>query len=120
MFASYKHHQLPDITVETKTLMQLASIPFVTIGIWSPLHISTPSLIPKVLRKLQHDKIRAMMVVPYWPNAPWYPIFHKIVERSIKINEPLYLDDTNKLRPAPSWPTIIAIVNGTHLPLINT
>ena len=52
-----------------------------------------------------------MMVVPYWPYSPWYPQFAKLIERSIKISEPLYLDDANQLRPAPTWPTVIAIVN---------
>ena len=118
MFASYKHHQLPRYYSRIKDPQAVGIDSFRFDWNMEPTpYINPPwSLIPKVLRKLQHDQVRAMMVVPYWPNSSWYPTFHKLVERSIKITDPLYLDDSNRLRPAPSWPTIIAIVNGTHLP----
>ena len=42
-------------------------------------------LIPKVLGKIKNDKAKDILVVPYWPNQPWYPVFNSLV-----INNPLF------------------------------
>ena len=110
MFASYKHHQLPRYysRIADPLAAGIDAFKFDWNMEQTPYICPLWSLIPKVLRKIHHDKIRAMMVVLYWPFSPWYPHFSKLVERSIKISDPIYLDDADQLRPAPSWPTVIA------------
>ena len=58
------------------------------------------TLIPKVLCKIIHDRVRVMMVVPHWPSADWFPLFYRLTEKSIRIIEPCYLNDNGRLRPA--------------------
>ena len=70
------------------------------------------SLISAVLRKIHQEGVRAMVVTPEWPNAVWYPLLRKMLERSILLDEPIYLTDAGILRPPPKWKTRIAILNG--------
>ena len=53
-----------------------------------------------------------MVVFTEWPSAPWYPLFSEIIERSVLLSEPIYLDANGNLRPTPKWKTLIVIVNG--------
>ena len=46
------------------------------------------SLISKTLNKINEDNARGLLVVPDWPNQPWYPMFHSMLER-----KPIYLDN---------------------------
>lgn len=36
-------------------------------------------LITKVLQKIKSDKAEGIVVVPYWPSQPWYPMYRKMV-----------------------------------------
>lgn len=36
-------------------------------------------LILKVLRKIISDKAEGVLVVPYWPTQPWFPLFDKLI-----------------------------------------
>ena len=70
------------------------------------------SLIPQVLSKIVADEVRLMLVVPEWPRAPWFKLFRRFVERQFRVDGPIYLTDDGKLRPAPRWATVIAVVDG--------
>lgn len=35
-------------------------------------------LIAKVLQKILHDRAEGVIVVPYWPSQPWYPLYCKL------------------------------------------
>ena len=72
------------------------------------------SLIPQVLSKIVADEVRLMLVVPEWPRAPWFKLFRRLVERQFRVDGPLYLTDDGKLRPAPRWATVIAVVDGAR------
>lgn len=42
------------------------------------------SVILRVLQKILRDKAEGILVVPYWPSQPWFPLFIKLsVEESI-------------------------------------
>ena len=60
------------------------------------------------------DEVRIMLVVPKWPRAPWFKLFRRLVERQFRVDGPLYLTDDGKLRPAPRWATVIAVVDGAR------
>ena len=70
------------------------------------------SLIPQVLSKIVADEVRIMLAVPEWPRAPWFKLFRHLVERQFRVDGPLYLTYDGKLRPAPRWATVIALVDG--------
>ena len=52
--------------------------------------------------------------VPEWPRGPWFKLFRHLVERQFRVNGSLYLTDDGKLRPAPRWATVIAVVDGAR------
>lgn len=43
------------------------------------------TLITRVLQKIISDKAEGIVIVPFWPTQPWFPIF-----KSLLIKEPLY------------------------------
>ena len=47
-------------------------------------------------------------------SRPWFKLFRRLVERQFRVDGPLYLTDDGKLRPAPSWATVIAVVDGAR------
>ena len=40
--------------------------------------------------------------------------FRRLVERQFRVDCHLYLTDDGKLRPAPRWATVIAVVDGAR------
>lgn len=50
------------------------------------------SVILKTLRKIIADKSRGIMVVPFWPTQPWYPLFSKLL-----LSEPLIFEPHTNL-----------------------
>lgn len=37
------------------------------------------SLILKTIQKIIHDKAEGIIVVPYWPTQPWFPLFQSLI-----------------------------------------
>ena len=64
------------------------------------------------MSKIVADEVRLMLVVPEWPRFTWFKLFRRLAERQFRVNGPLYLTDDGKLRPAPRWATVIAVVDG--------
>lgn len=54
------------------------------------------SLILKSLQKIINDKASGIMVVPYWPSQPWFPLFMKLSRY-----EPLYFHPSPELLLSP-------------------
>lgn len=52
------------------------------------------SLIIRVLQKMQYDQSEGIVVVPYWPTQPWFPIFN-----SMLVSELLYLRADSSIIP---------------------
>lgn len=50
------------------------------------------SMVLKTLRKIKQDEATGILVVPDWPNQPWYPVF-----RSMLIEKPLTFEPDNNL-----------------------
>ncbi|CAH2223969.1 jg20374 [Pararge aegeria aegeria] len=45
------------------------------------------AVILKALRKIVVDKAEGIMVVPYWPTQPWYPLFMRLLKSDlVKLN----------------------------------
>lgn len=62
------------------------------------------ALVLRVLRKLQDDHARGIVIVPYWPAQVWFPVFTAMLH-----SEPIYFQpNINLLRsldrqPHPIW-----------------
>ncbi|XP_070522364.1 uncharacterized protein [Cardiocondyla obscurior] len=39
-------------------------------------------LISRVLRKIIEDKAEGVLIVPWWPSQPWFPIFSRLLEQT--------------------------------------
>ena len=57
-----------------------------------------------------------MLVVPEWPNSPWYPTLRSLLLRSIHFHKPCFLDDDGNLRPTPKWGVRVGILDGHLVP----
>lgn len=58
---------------------------------WSDVYAFPPfALVLRTLCKIQSDQATGILVVPNWPNQPWYPKFHQML-----IEEPIYLNESN-------------------------
>ncbi|KYN28682.1 hypothetical protein ALC57_01935, partial [Trachymyrmex cornetzi] len=61
-------------------------------------------LIPKVLRKIVDERATGVLLVPWWPSQPWFPLFVHLL-----ISEPLILPPSHSLlssplrKPHPEW-----------------
>lgn len=55
------------------------------------------SLILKSLRKIIEDEASGIIVVPYWPSQPWYPLFLQL-----QSSEPIYFSPKIDLLQSPS------------------
>ena len=80
---------------------------------WSPyLFYAFPpfSLILKCLRKIINDEATGILVVPYWPSQPWYPLF-----TALMCTKPMFLKPNRKLlsspsrEPHPLWKTLTLV-----------
>jgi hypothetical protein len=41
------------------------------------------AIIAKVLRKIEEEKVEAIVVIPNWPTQPWWPVLQKLVWKSV-------------------------------------
>ena len=68
--------------------------------------------IVRVLKRIQQTGIRALTVLPYWPNATWFPLWRSLCVNYVIHNFPIYLMDNGELYPKPSWVTVVAMLQG--------
>lgn len=47
------------------------------------------SMVLKMLKKIKTDQARGIVVVPYWPTQPWYPIFCSLLESDMVTISPI-------------------------------
>lgn len=59
------------------------------------------SCIGRCLQKIIHDRANGIMVVPNWPNQPWFTLLHDVL-----IGEPLIISSSSNLLYLPSHPQI--------------
>ena len=64
--------------------------------------------------KAVFDEVRLTFVAPEWPQVPWYHLFRLVVEEQFRVDGPVHLTENGKLRPAPRWATVIAVVDCAH------
>lgn len=50
------------------------------------------SVILKTLNKIREDKAEGIVVVPFWPTQPWFPLYNKLL-----IKDPIYFYPNNNL-----------------------
>jgi len=53
-------------------------------------------LILRVLRKIIADKAEGVMVVPWWPAQPWFPLFNRLA-----IDQPIFFNPNVNLLSSP-------------------
>lgn len=53
-------------------------------------------LLTRVLRKIIDDRAEGVVVVPWWPSQPWFPLFQRMLTE-----EPLILSPSNNLLSTP-------------------
>ena len=78
------------------------------------------SLIPRVLRKICHDKAKGILIVPFWHSQIWYPKFVAMCQSEIIIFGPErnLLTDPHNCRLHPLWKSLqlaVAVVSGKCL-----
>ena len=117
LFASDNHHQLPRYHTadpqDTKAVV-CDAFKFNWLSELYP-YINPPwDDIQACLTKIKHDKVKAMLVIPEWPNAPWWPDYQRLSVKEITYDTPIYLDNRGVLRPKQRWRTNISIVDGRY------
>ena len=53
-------------------------------------------LVTRVFRKIRSDQAKGLVVVPWWPSQPWFPLF-----KSLAVSEILILGSSNSLLKSP-------------------
>jgi len=75
-------------------------------------------LVIRALRKIVNEKATGVLVVPWWPSQPWFPLFIRLL-----ISKPLILPPSHSLlsspfrEPHPKWRNLSLIVgklSGRH------
>ena len=74
------------------------------------------TIIPRIIQKIIKDRATGILVVPDWPNQPWYTIFNEITISSIIIHpriDLLQLPQSKEIHPLHRSLTLIAaLVSG--------
>ena len=111
LFASNLHHQVNAYCSKMPDPYAIACDAF-NLN-WRNLRcwINPPwTLIPAVLSKIANEQPYALMLVPLWRNAPWFPKFSSLCKQHIILNGPLYVDNSNRLRPPPRWLSCVGLI----------
>ena len=64
--------------------------------------------------KYRLRRIHLMSVVSEWPRSPWFHLFRRVAERQFRVDGPVYLLEIGKMRTAPRWASVIAVVDCAH------
>lgn len=54
------------------------------------------SLVSKVLHKIKSDKAERIVVVPYWPTQPWFPLWYRLL-----VSEEIFFEPNVQLLHSP-------------------
>lgn len=54
------------------------------------------SMILKMIQKIITDEARGIVIVPYWPTQPWFPLFKRLC-----VSKPIYFEPDVKLLKSP-------------------
>ena len=60
------------------------------------------SIIPKVLKKIKTENAEGILVVPFWPNQPWFPLVFKMLT-----DAPVLLTSRKHLLHLPQHPETV-------------
>ena len=71
-------------------------------------------LIPRVLKKIREDQAQALVCLPVWKAAPWWPQLQSLMTSTPVVLDkiPLYSNPEGKLLPPPRWGTLFTTVSG--------
>ena len=53
-------------------------------------------LIPRILRKIIDDRAEGVIIVPWWPSQPWFPLFKQLI-----VSSPIIFSPSHDLLSAP-------------------
>jgi hypothetical protein len=114
LFASQLNHQLPRYGSWKSDHRSLGN----AFGLdWSQeLAWANPpwALAQRMLKKVQDDRATALVALPVWRTAPWWPLLQTLQVGTPVIirGESLFCDPQNNPLPAPRWATIFTMVRG--------
>lgn len=67
-------------------------------------------LILKVLRKIVMDKAEGIVVVPWWPAQPWFPLFNRlIIDQPIQFQPDIHMLSSPFRDIHPTWNRIFLV-----------
>jgi hypothetical protein len=87
------------------------AVPWARMKLW----LNPPwEIIHRVLLHLQAERARALVCLPHWPSASWWPLVVKMHAAPLFIVKgyPLYADPEDKPLPTPRWGTLFTILQG--------
>ena len=76
------------------------------------------NLVPVCLSKLQQEKATALVCLPVWQSAPWWPKVLNMMEGQPQVVQPgqaIHQDKEGKNMPAQRWETLFCTLNGARL-----
>lgn len=113
-FASSLHHQLPMYWTLDADDPDADAVDALKQSWYDlPLYVNPPwHLLGAVLRKIVTDRAKIMLILPYWPLAPWFPLYAMTLVTDIQLPPACFLTDAGHPRPPPPWTTLAAIVDG--------
>ena len=97
LFASRCNAKCP-IYITWKTDPEAFTVDAFTISWRNRLFYAFPpfSLVTKMLHKIVNDKAEGIVVVPYWPSQPWFPLFQRLLD-----SDPIYFEPDVNLLTSP-------------------
>lgn len=114
LFASRLNNQLPAFVSYRPDPLAMAINAFTLDWGETPFYAFPPfSIIPRVLQKIFHDKASGILVVPDWPNQPWFSQCMHMSDTKIFLfprNDLLTLPQSNELHPLRKSLALLAVL----------
>lgn len=68
------------------------------------------SIISRVLKKIKKDAATGILIVPFWPTQPWYPIFNEmLIEQPLKFKPDIKLLLSTNRKPHLLWRSLTLV-----------
>ena len=72
-------------------------------------------VIHRCLWKLRTDRATALVCLPEWKTAPWWHMLQRMMvgTPTVLTGQALFRDPEGRDMPAPRWPTLFAVLDGS-------
>ena len=116
LFATAQHHQLPwYLSPRTEDPHALGHNVFAYHWPRDVLLYANPpwTILDQVVDKILMDRVRIMLVAPFWPEAQWYRKVRPFIVDRCLWKQALYLAPDGRLRPRPKWSTLFMSIDAS-------